>query len=550
MILFDFFRDEVKADYRPLLALLVCSGLANASLLIFINLGAEYAFSESIKLVLLAGYVVALLVYVLAQRYTLDKAIAAVEAGLAEMKVRLFNKLQQKELAFIEQHHHMSDFASLVKDSNLLAQGTTQFILAIQNAIVVLIASIYLAFLSVTTFYLLIGALLVALPFYAANIRKSRHCLQSSTQQESSFLRHIQAMLQGFTLLKLDDAEATGLAQSTQSANQQASTSRLAFNTHMVENIIFSNAVFYVFLWVIVFILPMFISEHQALLYSIISTLLFIMVPLLMLVVVVPMLARTTQNLSSLYALEKKLDQAPSVACLVADQSSVVSTFKSLALHNVSFQYLNPQQQSLFSAGPFNLRLQAGELVFLVGQNGSGKSTFLKLLSGLYVPHGGTLLLNDQPVAAVERTALHELFSPVFADFHLFDELYGISDQQAAEVAFWLREMQLEAVTRFDGRRFSHTRLSTGLCKRLAFVVAVSKQRPICLLDEVAADQDPAFRQHFYHHILPLLKQRGHTVILVSHDHDYWSCADRVIRFEQGQIIADERLSYACYGKQ
>ena len=160
-------------------------------------------------------------------------------------------------------------------------------------------------------------------------------------------------------------------------------------------------------------------------------------------------------------------------------------------------------------------------------------------MSGLYESHGGTLLLNDQRVSAEQRPALQGLCSSVFADFHLFDELYGISDQQAAEVAFWLREMRLETVTQFDGQRFTHTRLSTGLRKRLAFVVAIIKQRPICLLDEVAADQDAAFRQHFYQHILPLLKQRGHTVVLVSHDQDYRHCADRILRFEQGKIVTD-----------
>jgi putative ATP-binding cassette transporter len=539
MILFNFFRHEVKVDYKPLLFFLLCSGLANASLLIFINLRAEHTFNDTIKLGLLVAYVVALLVYVFAQRYTLDTAITAVESALATLKIRLFNKIRHQDLSFIEQHAQVSDFAPLVKDSNLLAQGTTQFILAIQNSIVLTIAFAYLAFLSMTTFLLLIFLLVIALPFYRANVKKSQHFLKKSSRKESFFLRHLQAMLKGLKLLKLDHAEAIGLSANSQAANQQASTARLSFNTYMVENILFSNALFYIFLLVVVFFLPIFIPEHQSLLYQIISTLLFIMVPLLMLVVVVPMLARTTQNLQSLYTLEKKLDQAAKSVSGTLDESFTFSKFSSIQLADIVFQYTNHQREAFFTLGPFDFVLHRSEVVFITGQNGSGKSTFLKLLSGLYAPHRGKLFVDDLLVEDAQREPYQQLFAMVFADFHLFDQVYGVSEEQAAEVAFWLREMWLDSITCFDGRRFSHTRLSTGLRKRLAFVVAMIKKRPICLFDELAADQDPAFRRHFYEHVLPLVKQRGHSVVLVSHDLQYQHCADRVVRFEQGQIVVD-----------
>jgi len=68
------------------------------------------------------------------------------------------------------------------------------------------------------------------------------------------------------------------------------------------------------------------------------------------------------------------------------------------------------------------------------------------------------------------------------------------------------------------------------------------EDRPIIVLDEWAADQDPAFRRTFYEEILPELKQAGKTLIVISHDDQYFHVADRVIEMHDGRIL-EQRLS-------
>lgn len=537
MILIDFFQKEVRSDTRRVVIALISSGLANAALLVIINISAEQSVDAWERSGLLFGYAAALLIYLFAQRFTLDQSITAVEQALGAMRIRLFDKICQQRPDCIEQYAEVGDYASLVKDTNLLAQGTTQFILAIQNGMVLLLAIAYLAFLSVTTFYVLLVIIALAIPFYRANFAQSRRFLTSSSQHESVLLHYLQKIRDGFRQIKSDAAEAAGLATGAQMANEKTSQSRVLFNANMVNNIIFSNAIFYVFLLIVVFVLPLFVAEHEALLYQIISTVLFIMVPVLTLVLVVPMLARTTQNLHSLYRLEARLEAAPT-ECIM--QAAEPAHFTALRLEQVSYQYTDRQQQTLFTVGPFDLTLRQAETVFIVGGNGSGKSTLLKLLSGLYRPHGGRLYLNDQMIQDDQTyTQYTGLFSAVLADCHLFDRLYGLTPDAAADIPFWLQQMQLDDVVSFADGRFSSVRLSAGLRKRLACVVALIQQRPICVFDEVTADQDPAFRRHFYHQVLPLLKQRGRTVVLVSHDASYQHCADRLIRLEQGRIVGN-----------
>ncbi|RKZ40912.1 MAG: hypothetical protein DRR00_32115, partial [Candidatus Parabeggiatoa sp. nov. 3] len=79
--------------------------------------------------------------------------------------------------------------------------------------------------------------------------------------------------------------------------------------------------------------------------------------------------------------------------------------------------------------------------------------------------------------------------------------------------------------------------LSTGQKKRLAFITAILEDKPIYVFDELAADQDPAFRQYFYEVVLQELKQQGKTIIAVTHDDKYFHVADRVLKMEYGQIV-------------
>jgi len=76
---------------------------------------------------------------------------------------------------------------------------------------------------------------------------------------------------------------------------------------------------------------------------------------------------------------------------------------------------------------------------------------------------------------------------------------------------------------------------------KLAFVAALLEDKPICVLDELAADQDSEFRRRFYEELLPSLKARGKTLVVVSHDERYFHVADRVLVMEDGRFVEGGR---------
>jgi putative ATP-binding cassette transporter len=201
------------------------------------------------------------------------------------------------------------------------------------------------------------------------------------------------------------------------------------------------------------------------------------------------------------------------------------------------FGYTDSSDRQLFSVGPINETVYQGELLFVTGGNGSGKSTFLKLLTGLYTPRSGIVEIDEIILDRDSIAAYREHFSIVFTDFHLFERLYGLEGIDTVKVNRLIREMELDKKTSFLNGSFTNVMLSTGQRKRLALIAALMDDKPICVFDEVAADQDPTFRKYFYEIFLEQLKKQGKTIVVVSHDDSYFHVADRIIKMDYGKVI-------------
>ncbi|MBP2308074.1 cyclic peptide export ABC transporter [Azospirillum melinis] len=208
-----------------------------------------------------------------------------------------------------------------------------------------------------------------------------------------------------------------------------------------------------------------------------------------------------------------------------------------LSLSGIVYDHPAQGDEPGFHLGPVDLTVRAGETLFIVGGNGGGKSTLLTLLAGLRRPSSGSIRLAGLEVTEERRGWHREQVSAVFSTPHLFDRLVGPGGQLDEELAqAFLRRLRLDRKVTLDGDRLSDIRLSQGQRKRLALLAAVVEERPILLLDEWAADQDPVFRRFFYEELLPELKRGGRTIVAVSHDDRFFHLADRVLRCDAGVL--------------
>lgn len=223
-----------------------------------------------------------------------------------------------------------------------------------------------------------------------------------------------------------------------------------------------------------------------------------------------------------------------------ADESSLNTSFSQLEVESLAYTYHHTDEDRSFHLGPITCRFQAGEVVFIIGGNGSGKTTFLKLLLGLYTPETGQIVLDGRPVTAENMDAYRQNFAAIFAEPYLFPHLMGLAGGQADELArAWLARLQLTHKVDVINGELSTLNLSFGQRKRLALLTAYLEDRPIYVFDEWAAGQDPEFREFFYRTLLPELKAKGKLVIAITHDDQYFDAADRIIKFNTGEIEYD-----------
>jgi putative ATP-binding cassette transporter len=254
----------------------------------------------------------------------------------------------------------------------------------------------------------------------------------------------------------------------------------------------------------------------------------------------IPILSAANAAAANIERLEARL--AAAAAGIRVEDVQPATRFDGIEMRNVVFSYVEKSTDSVFKVGPVDFTLRSGELVFITGGNGSGKSTFLKLLASLYKPDSGEITLDGILVTDRAREAYRQLISAIFVDYHLFQRLYGIRDPDPIEVDRLLAQFRLLDKTHLVNGEFDTIDLSTGQRKRLALIIALLEKRPILLLDEWAADQDPEFRRRFYYDLLPTLHRAGVTVVAITHDDRYLDEMDlpaRRLRMDEGRFVEE-----------
>ncbi len=242
---------------------------------------------------------------------------------------------------------------------------------------------------------------------------------------------------------------------------------------------------------------------------------------------------------SQLEEIEETLDSAAAtsrpaarlLASAAASEATDDAAFESITLRDVTYSYADSRNR--FRAGPLNLTIEQGTITFVSGENGSGKSTLVKLLIGLYPPRSGTTLLNGVPADMRQH---RRLFAFVAADHYLFEYLFGYRDVDDGRVNALLHEYGVGRVTRYVEGRFTRLDLSTGQKKRVGLAVAQLESKPVLVLDEWAAEQDPPMRERFYREILPALRDAGRTIIAITHDERYVDACDQLVLVRDGHI--------------
>jgi len=411
-----------------------------------------------------------------------------------------------------------------------------------RTSVLVVFAVGYVAWMSPAAFVAILLVSAVGSVKYLDVRRQSVAVTQQVAGDRVTFLERMTDLLAGIKEIQFGRRRRRDVHDNILEASDTLRVGITKINDIFMDGVLVANAILFLVLAAVIYTLQQYMTLDARQMISVVSAVLFLWGPFMGFVWGLVPYVRSDLALQEILALETKLDRAARDGAPTPNPQDPWSTsIRTITMQDVEYEYGGQEARDSFRVGPVNLRIDAGEVIFIVGGNGSGKSTLLKVLAGLYMPTRGVVHVDGVQVGRDNVVAYRRKVSAIFADFHLFPKLYGTTSADESVVADLLARMHLDGQTTFVDKAFTKLELSTGQKKRLALVIALLENRPICAFDEWAADQDPEFRKYFYEELLPALRKEGKTVLVVSHDDRYYHCADQIVTMEYGQIRTIEK---------
>jgi putative ATP-binding cassette transporter len=513
-------------------------GVSTTAIIGGINAGAQAADRGEISLWAAGLFIIALLLFIQTQHYILITTTAEIGGIIHKLRIRLLDYVRRSELLPLEAIGRAEIVSAITGDTAILTQASNMLAFAAQGALLIILVISYVAYLSFVAFVLSVIIVGIGAAVFHAKTKQHAIEMREAASWENRLYDRLSDVLDGFKEVRLNRARSDALLEHLVEVSRHAANIKIRTQSETFRRMVLLQTSMFALLGAVAFIVPVF-SEAMTpgTITKAVTALVFIVGACTGLVQSIPIIAAANTSADRLVELEEKL---AGIASLSDNIPAVpAKTFSKLEMRDVEFHYPGKSADTVFRVGPFNFTLNSGDLVILTGGNGSGKSTFMKLLAGLYRPASGELLLDGSPVVGDRQEYYRSLITAIFPDFHLFQRLYGIDDPSPAELTDMLMQFKLHEKTRLTHGEFQTTELSSGQRRRLALIVAQLEKRPLLLLDEWAADQDPEFRRKFYFEFLPAMHRAGVTIVAISHDDRYIDEMDvpmRLLRMDEGRF--------------
>jgi len=473
--------------------------------------------------------------------------------SIFDLRLRLARKVLGVPLRELEEAGLNRVLAAMTTDVEQISRVFLSIPMLFVDVAVVLACFAYLGWLSAPVLGFVVVFLALAIASCKLPETKAQKLMERAREDWDVMVGYFRALTDGVKELKLHDSRREAFLSGPLRATA-ASFRRNRFNSEHIYALTrgWSQILYFLFVGIVLYGLNQFGAVSTQVLVGFVVTVLFMKTNIDRIQDLLPIYAQGQAALKKIEKLGMSLEQIgaslthgpkaeaadgrPATSSAAPQPQAAV---RRLELSSITHKYYREREESDFNLGPIDLEIEAGELIFLVGGNGSGKTTLAKLITGLYAPEAGEIRLDGRPITDENRQWYSQHFSVVFSDFFLFDSLLGLKTQLGSldeRAQAYLAQLQLDHKVQVRDGNLSTTSLSQGQRKRLALLTAYLEDRPVYVFDEWAADQDPTFKEVFYHRLLPELKARGKTVIVISHDDRYYHVADRIIKLDYGRL--------------
>ena len=228
-----------------------------------------------------------------------------------------------------------------------------------------------------------------------------------------------------------------------------------------------------------------------------------------------------------------------------SESGEKISSINEIKAENIRYRYPLTDKYVLENV---NLTIRKGEKVAFVGENGAGKTTFVKLISGLISPSDGKLLVDGISSAEVNPQSRFDLLSVVSQDparyttFTIGDNVFIGDTEKTRDENIIDNALSFAGIADIDkslllGKDIGGTDLSGGQWQKLAIARGFYRNRELIILDEPTGNLDPLAEAEIFKQYLQLAKSK--TVIMVTHRISVASLADRIVVFAHGNVVED-----------
>lgn len=407
---------------------------------------------------------------------------------------------------------------------------------ALSSVTVIFICLVYIFYISFKFALVILSTMSLFIGIYLLINKKNFKRVEKVSGLNETFFKLVNDVLQGFKELKLSATKKNNLYNLHLKQNRKNARDLEIYtiNNFLTTNL-FAYYGLYMIFGVIVFVLPLISEIPLEKIISFVLVILFMASPINNLFSMQQIISKLVVGKSKIQKFLTELEKID----IQSNSSGQLydPNFSKIQFRDVVYNQKDDDQNIVFTLGPINIDFNRGEIVFIIGGNGSGKSTFINLLTNMYEPHTGNILIDEQEID-IDDQPYRNLMTSIYTDPYMFSqnfEDYELKDnKQYREL---IEIMKMHEVILDDKEESIQRKFSKGQTKRLAMILALLEERPILILDEWAADQDPEFREYFYEQFIPMLKEQGKTIIAVTHDDSYFRFADKIIKFEYGKIV-------------
>lgn len=517
----------------------ILSGLVSFAFLTFFNfmiaeiLGNQYPVINFTYVVL---FFLIIVLFIWSRRTLSFHIIKYSQHLFWKLRVEVLMMILRSDYSQLEQQRNRIHTA-LVSDIGALTQASLSIINFITSIVITLSCLIYMITLSMPLFLLTLVTCVAGIVIYQLGSRQNNRSFETSRNIEDGFMSNFRAMLSGVKEIHLNPLKGHSILD-----RNIVPLSKRAYGTNteafvgFLNNQITGQILFYMLISAILLVFSVILDVEKMVVVNFLFILLYLLGSVETIMILLPGLVRGKVSINRLNELKRDLEKQEFVNN-ISEKKIKKGQFSSLKVEGLEFRYDGENEEECFVIGPINISINAGELIFIYGGNGSGKTTFIQSLLGLLRYTNGSIYFNGEELNRDNYADYKTMYSAVFNDYYLFDQFYGNESFDKEKAAHYLQLFEIEGKVEVVETGFSSIDLSTGQRKRLALVATLLENRPIIVLDEWAADQDPYFRKKFYQEILPQLKDEGFTIIAITHDDSYYHCCDKLYHMQYGKLV-------------